>query len=79
MTSTVAPGTAIRGQPEPHLYFHRPLQTLLGACFAQGFVFDALEEHAFPPDHPPGNNPLSWGGNFSEIPPVLVARTRLPK
>jgi len=42
-------------------------------------VLDSLEERAFPPDHPPGRNPLAWGANFNEIPPVLVARMRLPK
>jgi hypothetical protein len=41
-------------------------------------VLDALEEPAFPPDHPSGQNSLSWGGNLSEIPPVLIARLRLP-
>jgi len=41
-------------------------------------VIDALEERAFPPDHPPGGHPLGWGPNFSEIPPVLVARARRP-
>lgn len=71
-------GTAIRGQPQPHVYFHRPLQAVFGAAFAAGFVLDALEERAFPPDHPPGRNALSWGPNFSEIPPVLIARLRLP-
>lgn len=79
MTPSVAHGAAIPGQPKPQLYFHRPLQTLLGACFEVGFVLDALEERAFPPDHPPGKNPLSWSGNFSEIPPVLVARMRRSK
>jgi ubiquinone/menaquinone biosynthesis C-methylase UbiE len=77
MTPTVARGVAMRGQPEPHLYFHRPLQQLLCACFEAGFVLDGLEERAFPPDHPRGSNALSWGGDFSEIPPVLVARVRL--
>jgi hypothetical protein len=52
---------------------------LLGAGFQVGFVLDGLEERAFPPDHPSGRSPLSWGGNFSEIPPVLVARMRLPR
>lgn len=78
MTSTIARGAAIAGQPRPQLYFHRPLQALLHAGLAAGFVLDALEERAFPPDHPPGRNPLAWGGNFAEIPPVLVARLRLP-
>jgi SAM-dependent methyltransferase len=77
MTPTIARGAAMHGQPKPHLYFHRPLQKLLGACFEAGFVLDGLEERAFPPDHPQGTTPLSWGGNFSEIPPVLVARVRL--
>lgn len=77
MTPLVARGAAIAGQPKPQLYFDRPLQVLLGAAFDAGFVLDALEERAFPPDHPPGRNPLSWGGNYSEIPPVLVARVRL--
>lgn len=78
ITPSVARGVAIPGQPKAQLYFHRPLQILLGAGFKAGFVLDGLEERAFPPDHPPGRNPLSWGANFCEIPPVLVARLRLP-
>jgi hypothetical protein len=74
LSSTMARGAAIRGQPKPQVYFHRPLQVLLGAAFEVGFVLDALEERAFPPDHPPGKNPLAWGGNLSEIPPVLIVR-----
>jgi 2-polyprenyl-3-methyl-5-hydroxy-6-metoxy-1,4-benzoquinol methylase len=78
MTPTVARGAAIAGQPKPQLYFHRPLQVLLGAGFKAGFVLDALEERSFPADHPHTRSPLAWGGNFCEIPPVLVARMRLP-
>ena len=77
MQPIVARGAAIRSQPRPQLYFHRPLQSLFGAAFAVGFVLDGLEERAFPPDHPPGRHPISWGGNFAEIPPVLVVRMRL--
>jgi 2-polyprenyl-3-methyl-5-hydroxy-6-metoxy-1,4-benzoquinol methylase len=77
MTPSVARGAAIAGQPKPQLYFHRPLQALLGAGFRAGFVLDDLEERSFPPDHPQSRSPLAWGGNFSEIPPVLVARLRL--
>ena len=77
ITPTVARTAAIRGQPKPQLIFHRPLEVLLGAGFDVGFVLDGLEEQAFPPDHPSGRSPLTWGGNFSEIPPVLVARMRL--
>ena len=79
LTPSVARGVAIVGQPKPQLYFDRPLQTLLGTAFEAGFVLDGLEERAFPPDHPSGRSPLTWGGNFSEIPPVLVARLRLPR
>jgi 2-polyprenyl-3-methyl-5-hydroxy-6-metoxy-1,4-benzoquinol methylase len=78
MTPSMALGAAIAGQPKPQYYFHRPLQTLLGAALDAGFVVDGLEERAFPPDHPPGRNTLSWGKNYAEIPPVLVVRVRLP-
>lgn len=78
MSPTLSRGAAIPGQPKPQVYFHRPLQDLLGAGFSVGFVLDGLEERAFPPDHPSGRNPLSWGANYAEIPPVLVARMRLP-
>jgi 2-polyprenyl-3-methyl-5-hydroxy-6-metoxy-1,4-benzoquinol methylase len=77
LSPTVAWAAAIQGQPKPQLVFHRPLQVLLGAGFDAGFVLDGLEERAFPPDHPARKNPLGWGPNFSEIPPVLVARMRL--
>jgi SAM-dependent methyltransferase len=77
LTPTATPGAAIAGQPRPHLYFHRPLQALLGAAFEAGLVLDGLEERAFPPDHPPGRNPLSWSGQYAEIPPVLVGRLRV--
>jgi|694.fasta_scaffold62500_4 2-polyprenyl-3-methyl-5-hydroxy-6-metoxy-1,4-benzoquinol methylase len=79
MTPTTAHGLAIVGQPQPQRYFDRPLHQLLSAGFAAGFVVDALEERAFAPDSPPGRNPLGWNSNFSEIPPVLVVRMRLPK
>jgi 2-polyprenyl-3-methyl-5-hydroxy-6-metoxy-1,4-benzoquinol methylase len=78
MTATVTPGIAMPGQPVPHLYFHRPLSMLLAAGFTAGFVLDALEERAFPAGHRSGTYPLSWSGNFSEIPPVLIARLRIP-
>jgi 2-polyprenyl-3-methyl-5-hydroxy-6-metoxy-1,4-benzoquinol methylase len=76
-TPSVDEDIAMLNQPRKQLVFNRPLEVLLGACFRAGFVLDGLEEPAFPPDHPAGRNPLSWGGNFSEIPPVLVARVRL--
>jgi SAM-dependent methyltransferase len=69
-------GPGMPDEPAPHWYFHRPLSTLLGACFAAGFVLDGLEEPAFgPEDSSPA--PLSWL-NYHDIPPVLVARARRP-
>ena len=76
LSPSVKLGLAIPGQERPHPYFHRPLQMLLGAGFAAGFVMDGLEERAFPADHPKGRTPLSWGPEFSEIPPVMVVRMR---
>ncbi len=74
LSQTIKEGVAIKGQPKPQLYFHRPLQDILAPGFEDGFILDALEERAFPADHKPNQDQLSWGGNFHEIPPVLVAR-----
>ncbi len=78
LTSTMNRGLAMRAQPRAQLYFHRSLETLLGAGFAAGFTLDGLEERAFPAQSMPTVNPLSWSGNYSEIPPVLVGRMRSP-
>ena len=69
-----ARGLALREQPLPQYYFHRPLSVIFGACFRAGFVLDALEEPAEPAM--PGASPFDWG-NYAEFPPVLVARLRL--
>jgi hypothetical protein len=71
-----AKGLALRNQPKPQMYFQRPLQYYLNLGFQNGFVLDGFEERAFPPNTPQ-TAPLAWGGNFSEIPPVLIARLRL--
>lgn len=76
MTPYESHGVALRDQPKAQLYFHRPLEYYLKLGFRYGFFLDGFEERAFPPDHPQ-NNVLSWGGKYSEIPPVLVARMRL--
>ena len=78
MTPYHAHGLALRDQPKPQLYFERPLQYYLNAGFETGFVLDGFAERAFPPEQP-ASHPLSWGGQFSEIPPILVARMRLSK
>jgi 2-polyprenyl-3-methyl-5-hydroxy-6-metoxy-1,4-benzoquinol methylase len=75
MTPYSAKGLALRNQPKPQIYFERPLQYYLNLGFQDGFLLDGFEERAFPPDHPQ-NFPLGWGGKFSEIPPVLIARFR---
>jgi 2-polyprenyl-3-methyl-5-hydroxy-6-metoxy-1,4-benzoquinol methylase len=69
-------GAAMRGQPVPHPYFHRSLESLLAPGLSAGLVLDGLEERAFPQDYGGGTTLLSWNGRFSEIPPVLVARMR---
>ena len=74
LSPTIKKGVAIMGQPKPQIYFHRPLQDVFAPGFEAGFILDALEERAFPAEHPSGRDALSWGGNFHEIPPVLVVR-----
>ncbi len=72
-------GVGMLGEPTPHYYFDRPLHVLFNACFQAGMVLDGLEEPAFNPPHD-GSQPrsaLSWA-NYREIPPVLVARLRIP-
>ncbi|MDX9992503.1 MAG: class I SAM-dependent methyltransferase [Anaerolineales bacterium] len=76
MSHFQAHGLALRNQPKPQLYFHRPLDYYLNLGFQHGFTLDGFEERAFPPEIP-ASNPLAWGGQFHEFPPVLVARMRL--
>jgi hypothetical protein len=76
-TSAVHQGLAIRGQPVPQYYFHRPLGVLFGAFFEVGFVLDGLEEPAFGPDDEPTR--LQGWVNRPEIPPVIIARMVLPE
>ena len=76
LTPYSAKGLALRNQPQPQMYFERPLRYYLNLGFQNGFVLDGFEERAFSPESPQ-TFPLGWGGNFSEIPPVLIARLRL--
>ena len=75
MTPYQAKGLALRNQPKPQMYFERPLRFYLNLGFQNGFVLDGFEERAFSPEDPQ-TFPLGWGGKFSEIPPVLIARFR---
>jgi len=69
-------GLALRNQPKPQLYFHRPIKDYLNLAFKYGFILDGFDERSFPPEHPQ-TAPLGWGGKFSEIPPVLIMRIKL--
>lgn len=68
-------GLAMQQQPVPQPYFHRPLSALLAPAFQSGFVLDAMEERAFPPEIGGDTTRLSWS-RFSEIPAALVVRLR---
>ena len=68
-------GLALRNQPKPQLYFHRPLKDYMNIAFTHGFILDGFDERAFPPEHPQFAT-LGWGGKFSEIPPALIMRVR---
>ncbi len=69
-------GEAMRGQPALQYYFERPLSRLFKSCFDAGFVLDGLEEPVFGEPGPTGRP--TWR-NLGQIPPVLVARMRLPR
>jgi 2-polyprenyl-3-methyl-5-hydroxy-6-metoxy-1,4-benzoquinol methylase len=69
-------GIGSPGQPHLQYYFHRPLSVLLNACFEVGFLLDGIEEPSFGPEDE-GTREFSWA-RFKGIPPVLVARLRLP-
>ncbi len=66
----------VAGQPVDQHYFHRPMSTLLNACFDAGLLLDRLEEPALPPSLDPiDQRRVSWR-NISLLPQVLVARLR---
>jgi 2-polyprenyl-3-methyl-5-hydroxy-6-metoxy-1,4-benzoquinol methylase len=69
-------GVAMIGQPVPQYYFHRPISLLLNPAFAAGFFLDGLAEPVF-------GTPSQGQGSlfehvYSDMPPALVARLRLP-
>ncbi len=71
-------GYGIRTQPEQHIYFHRPLQDVMGALFGVGLVVTGFTEPAFrthPDEH--AFEPLSFG-SMPDIPPALVIRAQKP-
>ncbi len=67
-------GYGIRTQPEQHMYFHRPLQDILGTLFRVGLVVNGFVEPAFPANLDPSMfQPLSFG-SMPDIPPAVVIR-----
>ena len=75
ITPSIDRGQAIRGQPVLQPLFHRPLHQFLNAAFDAGFLLDRIEEPVFAEDE----NDRSFGREiYAQIPPVLVARLRLP-
>lgn len=65
----------IIGQPEPHYYYHRPIQVLFQSCFDAGFVVDAIEEPGLP-ETDKRRAGVRWD-DMPEIPPVMVVRMKL--
>jgi len=63
------------GEPSAHYLFHRTLTELMRLAASHGFVMDAIDEPAFPPDAERGRRRISWG-DFTKIPPVFGARLR---
>lgn len=74
LTETAVEGSGAPDEPNPHLYFHRPLHVLLNAAFGAGWMADGIEEPSFP-EGSVGGRRLSWA-EFSEFPPVLAVRLR---
>ena len=68
-------GVAIRGQPEPQYYFHRPLSEILNLCFQHGFYMDAMREPSFKGIE----TNSTWGKTFENNPPAIVCSFKLIK
>lgn len=61
---------AVRGQPVPHIIFHRPLSYYVNLFLKSGFVLDGWEEPSFP------KMDSSNGFDWNELPPVVIFRFR---
>ena len=76
ITPSVDKALAMPGQPVAGYVFHRPISLIFNLCFGAGFVLDGIEEPVFG-EETPGRGTVAWD-DIREIPPVLVARMRLP-
>ena len=65
----------IVGQPEPHWFFHRPINALFRFGFEAGFVVDAVEEPGFMGADTPKPG-VRWH-DMPDIPPIMVVRMKL--
>jgi 2-polyprenyl-3-methyl-5-hydroxy-6-metoxy-1,4-benzoquinol methylase len=61
----------IKGQPVPHLIFHRPLSYYINLFSSSNFVLDGLEEPSFTIDEK-ANDKFDW----YELPPAAILRFR---
>jgi SAM-dependent methyltransferase len=66
-------GSGAPDEPNPHYYYHRPLQQILGEAFATGLVLNGIEEPGFGPNHPESDRVLSWFSLW-QIPPIMTCR-----
>ncbi|EFY87644.1 methyltransferase type 11 [Metarhizium acridum CQMa 102] len=68
-------GVAVNGQPAFQLYFHRPLDVLLGTFFKTGLVMDNVEELYFDETDAIRERPES-SANYTQIPAIMALRFR---
>ncbi|MFD0616974.1 class I SAM-dependent methyltransferase [Paenibacillus sp. GCM10027629] len=62
----------IRGQPIPHLIFHRPLSYYMNLFINSNFVLDGWEEPCFQKDENANKQQFDW----YELPPAVILRFR---
>ncbi|KAF2158488.1 hypothetical protein M409DRAFT_61622 [Zasmidium cellare ATCC 36951] len=68
---------AVRGQPEPLWFFHRPFWALMDPFFRNGLVLDAMREPAFKGDPMPSQ--AQNYHNFQQTPMLVAIRLRHAK
>ncbi len=78
ITPSAQKGVFAEGQPISHYYFNRPISYIFSASFEEGFVLDGIKEPVFKQNDVTENTKWSSWESFREIPPVLVARMKLP-
>lgn len=69
-------GAGAVDEPNPHYYYHRPMQDLLGTAFEAGLVLDGMDEPAFPRIPINRKQTVGWD-TLWQIPPVLSCRLRV--